>query len=215
MTNVLPINATSGSHTEMAIVQGGFGQNFMVQSPRGVLRASLAFSCLVSPEPGDKVLLNTSANESHILAIIERPDSQDIKLSFPANVALEAKAGDINLSTAQQINLVSAQKVQLTSTELAINSLDAKVRIENLSISGDKASSHWREVNSISGAMHLIVDRLSQRIKNSFKIVEGVDQQTSLNFLQTVGKTLSIRSRDAVITARKDVKIDGERIHMG
>ena len=63
--------------------------------------------------------------------------------------------------------------------------------------------------------MNLVTDRLTQRIKNSFKTVEGLDQQTSLNFLQTIGKTLSIRSRDAVITARKDVKIDGERIHMG
>jgi hypothetical protein len=30
-----------------------------------------------------------------------------------------------------------------------------------------------------------------------------------------VEKVLSIRSRDAVVTARKDLKLDGERIHMG
>ena len=214
MAKVLPQH-NNVSQTEMAIVQGGFGRDFMVLCERGVMRATLAFSCLVIPEAGDKVLINNSGKENHILAIIERPQNNDMKLSFPGNVAFEAKSGDINLTTAQQLNMSSAKKMQLTTTQLAITSIDAKVRSENFSISGDKVTSHWREVNSISSAMNLIVERLSQRIKNSFRLVDGVDQQKSQNYMQTVEKTLSIRSRDAVITARKDVKIDGERIHMG
>jgi len=214
MANLLPQHHNNGQ-TELAIVQGGFGREFMVQCERGVLRATLAFSCLVTPEAGDKVLINNSGKDNHILAIIERPQNQDMKLAFPGNIAMEAKAGDINLTTTQQLNLTSAKKTQLTSTTLAISSLDAKVHAAKLSVSGDSVVSHWREVNSITSAMNLIVDRLTQRIKNSFKLVDGVDQQKSQNYMQTVEKTLSSRSRDAVITARKDVKIDGERIHMG
>lgn len=209
-------------HTEIATVQGGFGQDFMVHSERGVLRAKVAFSCLVTPEAGDRVLVNVSSsmtngqkNESHIIAIIERQHANNMKLAFPGDVAMEAKAGNINLTAAKQVNLTSAESTKISSAELAVNVLDANVRAEKLSISGDSVTSQWRDVTSISDAMNLIVERMSQRFKNSFKQVEGVEQKNSKNYLQNVNQTLSVRSRDAVITARKDVKIDGERIHMG
>lgn len=214
MANEL-IQSASAGHTEIAIVQGGFGRDFMVHSERGVLRATLAFSCLVTPEAGDRVLINACLNESHIIAIIERKHANDMKLAFPGNVAMEAKAGDINLTTANKISLTSAQSTQISSATLAVNVLNANVRAEKLSISGDSVTSQWRDVTSISDAMNLIVERMSQRFKNSFKQVEGVEQKNSQNYLQNVNQTLSVRSRDAVITARKDVKIDGERIHMG
>jgi len=214
MANELVQNSSTG-HTEIATVQGGFGRDFMVHSERGVLRATLAFSCLVTPETGDRVLINASAKESHIIAIIDRKHANDMKLAFPGNVAMESKSGHINLTAAKKINLTSAQSTQISSAKFTLNALDANVRAEKLSISGDSVTSQWRDVTSISDAMNLIVERMSQRFKNCFKQVEGVEQKSSHNYLQNVNQTLSVRSRDAVITARKDVKIDGERIHMG
>ncbi|MBA6339760.1 DUF3540 domain-containing protein [Colwellia sp. MB02u-10] len=220
MANVLPIKqqatAKNATENELAIIQGGFGTDYMVLSERGVFRASKAYSCLVQPMLGDKVLIsNISGNEHYILAIIERPETNNMTLAFPGDVALEAKVGAINLVATEQISLTSASKTQLTSSEIGVTTAKMNIQANECSVMGDKAVSQWREVNSFSSAMNLVTERLTQRIKNSFKTVEGLDQQTSLNFLQTIGKTLSIRSRDAVITARKDVKIDGERIHMG
>jgi hypothetical protein len=219
MANVLPIHQQvtkkNVTHNELAIIQGGFANDYMVMSEQGVFRASKAYSCLVQPLPGDKVLISSSGNEHYVLAIIERLDTNNMTLAFPGDVKLEAKVGAINLISSEQISLTSASKTQLTSTEIGVTTAKMNIQATECSVIGDKALSRWREVNSFSQAMNLVTERLTQRIKNSFKTVEGLDQQTSLNFLQTIGKTLSIRSRDAVITARKDVKIDGERIHMG
>jgi len=219
MANVLPINqqatAKNVTQNELATIQGGFGNDYMVLSERGVFRANKAYSCLVQPLPGDKVLISSNGNEHYILAIIERTDTHNMTLAFPGDVALEAKVGAINLISSEQISLTSASKTQLTSSEIGVTTAKMNIQANECSVMGDKAVSRWREINVFSSAMNLVTERLTQRIKNSFKTVEGLDQQTSLNFLQTIGKTLSIRSRDAVITARKDVKIDGERIHMG
>ena len=219
MANVLPINqqatAKNVTQNELATIQGGFGNDYMVLSERGVFRANKAYSCLVQPLPGDKVLISSNGNEHYVLAIIERPETNNMTLAFPGDVALEAKVGAINLISSEQISLTSASKTQLTSSEIGVTTAKMNIQANECSVMGDKAVSRWREINAFSSAMNLVTERLTQRIKNSFKTVEGLDQQTSLNFLQTIGKTLSIRSRDAVITARKDVKIDGERIHMG
>ena len=216
MANVLPIHQKATvTENELATIQGGFANDYMVLSERGVFRANKAYSCLVQPIPGDKVLITNIADQHYILAIIERPNVNDMTISFPGDVAFEATSGAMKLTASEQMSLTSAKKIQSTSTEIGINTATMKVQANECSVMGDKAVSQWREVNSFSSAMNLVTEHLTQRIKNSFKTVEGLDQQTSLNFLQTIGKTLSIRSRDAVITARKDVKIDGERIHMG
>lgn len=215
MATVLPINQGTTGHTETATVQGGFGTEFMVHSGNGVVRASVAFSCLVTPEPGDVVLLSCHGGQNHILSILQRPEQQDMTLAFPANVKMQAKAGNVELTSVNKLALTGAEQTQITSSELDVKAMNTQIYSEQMSVVGDKASSQWREVNSIVGAFSLIAERVTQKLKNSFKMVEGVDQQTSQNLLQTIGKTLSIRSRDAVITARKDVKIDGERIHMG
>jgi hypothetical protein len=138
-----------------------------------------------------------------------------MKLAFPGNVAFQAKEGSIDLLTSQRLSLTSAQAIKVTSAEFSMNSLKMNVHSEEATVSGGKATSQWREVTSIATSFNLIVDSLTQRLKNSFKMVQGVDQQSSQNLLQTIGKTFSVRARDTVIIARKDVKIDGERIHMG
>lgn len=215
MNNVLPITQTNEQGSEIATVQGGFNREFMVQSNRGVFKAKQAFSCLVTPEAGDKVLVNQCQQQSYIIAIVERPNNNDATVAFAGNAKLEAPNGDIQLTSSGTINLTSAQQTQITTSELTLHSVNTKVTSENIAVTGDKLTSHWQQANFITKALNLVTESLTQRIKNSFKTVEGIEQKKSLNYLQSVDKTLSIRSRDSVITARKDVKIDGERIHMG
>jgi hypothetical protein len=170
---------------------------------------------LVAPQQGDRVLLSRSHSENHILAIIERPNANDMAIAFPGNVSMTASAGSINIASQHKLALTSAEKTLVTAPVLGISSLKTTLLSKELAVEGDTFTSQWRQVNSIAKVFHLLTDTLTQRIKNSFKVVEGVDQQSSQNHIQTVDKTMTLRSRDAVITARKDMKIDGERIHMG
>ena len=46
-------------------------------------------------------------------------------------------------------------------------------------------------------------------------LVEGVDQLKTRDSLHTIDNLYSVRSKQAAILAKKDIKMDAERIHMG
>ncbi len=46
-------------------------------------------------------------------------------------------------------------------------------------------------------------------------MIEGVDQTKAGDVLTTIKNLFSLRSRQSAILAKKDIKIDAERIHMG
>jgi hypothetical protein len=47
------------------------------------------------------------------------------------------------------------------------------------------------------------------------RIVEGVETLSIGNLIQHIRQNYTSHSHQTVITARKDMRIDGERIHMG
>jgi hypothetical protein len=59
------------------------------------------------------------------------------------------------------------------------------------------------------------IDRMIQRIKDSFRIIERIEQVSAVDIIQNIKNAFIQRSRQVDITAKSDVKINGERIHMG
>ena len=215
MASVLPITPQHCDFTQTATVQGSSAHTYQVVIDQGIVDAQLAFSCLVKPQAGDIVLLNCGEETHYILAILSRPSSANMALNFPGDIALQANNGNIRIASKDKLLLASGGKTQIVNTELDVTSAHTKVHTDQLSISGDKAVCHWREVRSIANAVHWVADHITQKFKNSVKLVEGTDQQSSGNVLQTIKKSLTLRANHAVITAQKDIKIDGKRIHMG
>jgi len=70
-------------------------------------------------------------------------------------------------------------------------------------------------VTTIAEKIDTVAKTLLQKLKNSIRTIEGVDQTNAQDAITTVRNLYSLRSRQAAILARKDIKIDAERIHMG
>ena len=214
MNTSLTNNLKAGT-TEHAKVQGGFNRDFMVQSERGVYRAKLAFSCFVVPQNGDTVLVNVDEKQSHIIAIIERPNEQDATMSFPADVTMETKQGNLTLASHKNIHLTSVESTSVLSGEVSLIANDTKINSDKLQATGTELKANWQSIQTMAQLVTTAADKLIKTVKNSFSNVTGVEQKTSNNYVQNVKSTTSIRSQHAVVTAEKDMKIDGERIHMG
>ena len=214
MNTSLTNNIKTGT-TEHAKVQGGFNRDFMVQSERGVYRAKLAFSCFVMPQAGDTVLVNIDEKQSHIIAIIERPGAQHAIMSFPADMTMESKKGNVSITSHNKVNITSAEETSLLSNRLSVTSNDAQIYSDKMQVTGKNLKTHWQSIHTFAELITTATDKLVQTIKNSFSNTSGVEQKASKNYLQNVSSTTSIHSQHAVITAKKDMKIDGERIHMG
>ena len=188
----------------------------MITAENGVYEATKAFSCLIEPIVNDIVLFSVDTRtHCHILSIIERTEHADTVLSLSGDVTFDATQGKLNLNSRQGINISSDQNINLASEECSLIAKNALIGIENITAVGARLVSKISCIQSFSQTVETVAVNLLQKLKNSFRVVEGVDQSRSRDVLTTVRNLYSIRSTQATILAKKDIKVDAERIHMG
>lgn len=189
-------------------------QGYLTQSGSGLATVQAAFSCLVVPEPQDLVLVAWHPGGGAIIAVLERPGAQAMNLGFPADTTLTAQ-GSLQLRALTTLGLSAGQRAELASPELGLSTQRAKVFADQVEAVGRFWQLRTQRLSVIAETLQSLAQTLLQRFKSSIRIVEGVDQHTVGDSLQVVRSTLAVRAHNAVISAREDVKIDGERIHMG
>ncbi len=214
--NITPIQSLGEIQVQYGTIQSSSDRNYQILGRSGACFATPAFSCLVEPMTGDKVLFSTDAGgQSHILFIVERLDSTDTKLEFPGDVTLNASQGQLHLNAQQGINLSSQQKISLATEDYSLIAKKALFGVESLSAIGSKLVAKINQVQTIANTVETVADQLLQKLKNSFRQIDGVDQLRAGDAIYTIKNLYSMRSKQAAILAKKDIKIDAERIHMG
>ena len=189
---------------------------FFIQSNIGLISAKQAFGCLLRPEIGDTVLF-TWKNQGigHILSVLERPSDETATMQFKGNITLEAPQGRLNISTKEGIDLASGAAIDLLSPQFKMTTLEGDINIDNLEATGNRFSAHIKRIKVFAGTIDTIAERLTHRVKNWFRFVDGLDQLRAGNLMHFIRKAISMRATHTIITAKEDVKIDGKRIHMG
>ena len=191
-------------------------KEIVIHSQAGVITAKRAFSCVVNPEAGDKVMYSRDHKEQYyVLAIVERPLQQSARLSFQGDVAIESVQGEILITGQSGLQIASAESIALVSNQVNVIAKKGLINIDDAIVTGEKASSHISRLSVFAKSIDTVADRLSQKLKNSFRVIEGVDQTKAGDVLTTIKNLFSLRARQSAIIAKKDIKIDAERIHMG
>ncbi len=90
-------------------------------------RARQAFSCLITPEPGDTVLTARpeSAKEAFILAILSRPQPRQARLALPENEALCLHGKRLSLLGQESVDIASLGELSLSAV-LGVLSLTSR-----------------------------------------------------------------------------------------
>jgi len=211
---VFAINPVSEHSLETAFVKGGADGRYLVQGGQGLRQAAAAFSCLVAPVAGDKVLLSRAGGECFILAVLER-DSADMTLAVPGDMHIQAGSGRLTLAGQAGVDLRSAKDISLTSTGFAITAIQGRVQTRQFTLRSQQAEACTQDAKLYTETLETVAGRVVARAKTLMRWVEGVETLQVGQLIQSVRETFTHRSHHAVITARKDVKIDAERIHMG
>ncbi len=216
--NISPFRVDTKIDIEYGVIHG-VGENnsqYVVQSTAGVFVANRAFSCVIQPEAGDKVMVSRDNNrQCHILAIIERSIGDSATLAFEGDINLSSKKGKISVSAGESIDMVTTGKVSVFSKEIDLVANKSLINIEQITAVGDELNSNMQRVKVFADSIDTVAGRLTQHLKNAFRIIEGVDQTKAGEMLTTIKNLFSLRSRQAAVLAKKDMKIDAERIHMG
>lgn len=215
-------NVTSmhqASHTGMATAQvmAQEGAWFDVACAGQRTWVKKAFSCAIRPRPDDQVLVVfAEGGEGHVLSILERPgESQACELEFPGDVSLKAANGSVDIHAGSDVCLASARRVQALSPTFAVRSDQAQLNTRSLEVSGEQAKVRFQRGRFQVHYLESVADTAMHCARTVVRKVEGIETFNVGSLIKTVRDTLTIRSRQAVISSRHDMKIDAERIHMG
>jgi hypothetical protein len=198
------------------IVTGRDERCAVVDCEYGIVYARLAASCLVEPAVGDRVLIaGDLEGDIFVIAVLEQKDASATRIAVEGDLQLGVPKGRFSVVSAQGVDLVSAGDIALTSTELAIRSDKARVFFDQLSYVGRKVLAQAGALKFVGGMFDTIAERISQKVKRSYKVVEEIDQVRSDQIDYRAEKNMSLKGQNALVTADELVKIEGDQIHLG
>ncbi|MCE2947872.1 MAG: DUF3540 domain-containing protein [bacterium] len=188
----------------------------VVRTRTGVWRARRASSCLLEPVPGDRVLVaHDDGGTVYVLAILARDSSVASSLVFPGDTQIVAPSGRIGVSARDGIELVSPQSVGVVSNMLNVQATAAAVTIERAEYTGTWLNTCVQRIKLVATSLDAVMDRWTQQVRQSLRRVEELEQVKAGQIDYAARDTLALHGSNAIVTAKKLVKVDSEQIHIG
>ncbi|SFC18924.1 Protein of unknown function [Marinospirillum celere] len=189
-------------------VQSKSGDLWLVVTEQGLFKVRKAFSCLLEPKLGDKVLLQLPPQGScYLLAILERDQEAAAEIHFNQDVHFHFKGN--------RCQWLGLSELKLQSLKTDVFSSETNFSANKLTTSGGQATHRWKQVNCLVEELIHAGKLYFQRVTQSVRRIKGVDQKDSEQTLHTARKSLRMHSQQASITSKQDMRIDSKRIHMG
>lgn len=199
-----PLRATRSLHARINARQA---QRFGVVAGQERFWVEAAFSCLVQPRVGDTVLVSLEdGGAGYILAILER-DEPSLELQLGADVHLRVEAGSLAVQCRDGL-AVRAGHCSLSSPE-------AQLLLGQLQVSGERASSHWREREERSLRLDQQAARHEAHYGESRQCVSGHEHRHSGSLHQRVDEDCQLHAQRLTLEAEGRVAIDGSTIELG
>lgn len=199
-----------------ATIKSSGGSSIVLDTHSGVVTAERAFSCIVEPETGDQVLVNKSGNQYHVLAILSRPgESQNTCLSFDGDMKIRVPHGNAEIISGNNIDLIAPKTLRTAAENTQFLSKNMTIATSKLTAKADNIEAHSTHIKLFAKFVDTISSRISQRTDVLMRWVENVETLNIGNMIQNIRHTKVCHANQTVMTAKQDMRIDAERIHMG
>ena len=190
-------------------------RGFRVRLGAEEVEARVAVSCLVSPEPGDRVLLTLGGSEhAFILAILEREDSR-LAIKSEGDLSFHLPDGAFSVVAKQGVEMTTPGIISWWSDRLNANAREASFGIDTLEYEGESGHVEMGRVRFLARTIDRVAGRLTERIKDACRTVTGLDRQRAGSLDMKVENTAKIRGKNTLVTAEELMKMDGDQIHLG
>lgn len=211
----LPRDTTETTSLECGRIILAEGDKYTVDTGDRRIMAGKAFSCLVQPCPGDRVLFCREPDgRAYVLSVLER-EKTDAALSLPGNVTLSAPEGTLSLAARDGLNLATPGETALASASLSVAAGQAEISLEKTTIVSKILDAHIDALRLVGRTVEHVAERIRQRFARSFRQVDELDQTRAGQVDCKADKVMNLRGKYTVVTAEKDVRVDGEKILMG
>lgn len=179
----------------------------------GDVVARRAASCLLAPEPGDRVLL-TLCPEPFVIAVLERDADRVARLEIDGDTSLKA-GGKLRIEGEEGIALQTPKALSFLSRALTIRSGRAELATESLVAVAKQARASFEEAGVVSRTIDAVAERITQKAARAYRMVSELDQLRARHLDYRADHSARISSDNTIVTARQVVKVDGEQVHIG
>ena len=203
----------SANSIDKATIKAINNQLFLVTGSQGIQNAKVAASCLIAPDVGDTVMICTLAGECYITAVLEKQQSAH-RIKVDGDLKLET-SGVTTLSSKGGINQVSSGEVAVTANSIRQTSNEQQVTCKSLNMHTQDSSLQAKNINVVAEQSNTVINRCYQKAEQVMRWVETIETLNIGTWVQNIKGTLNSRAQNQIMTAKSDVKVDAERIHMG
>jgi len=216
MNNLASIIKEERIFQEYGVVKTQNRSCFTIKTDSGVWEAKPAASCLLLPQTGDKVLIAAHpSQDAYILAILEREQDCASEIIFENDLTIKSQRGKVSVVSQEDINLISANKLQIVSNETGLHTQKAEIFIDEMSFWGKFLDANVKSIRVLASGFESVIDLLRQKVTRSYRTIEEVEHIKADRYECHAKSLLSLKGKYSTITAKEDVKIDAERIHIG
>lgn len=198
-----------------SVIAAGAAATLEVSLATGTFPATLAKSCLVAPEAGDKVLCAIDEEGVYVLAVLAGRAGAGTRIATTGDLRLEARGGRVSVCGSEGVDVAGAGPVTVAAPEVHVRAQRGTVAVQEMGFFGRLLQAEVTKVALVAQEVDSVVTRLSQRAKRVFRFVEEIDQTRAGTVDIRAQSLLGLRAENAVISARVLAKVDGEQIHIG
>lgn len=187
-----------------------------VSTSHGRYTAKVAFSCLVAPAAGDRVLLATTmGGEAFVLAVLERTGDEPAVLTTDRDLALRAPKGRVRIASGEGVDVTTTGELNLVSRVLGVRAAEGTLSVDALAYVGKLADIGIDRAKGLFGIVDQVAERVSQTVKRSYRFVEELDVTRAEQIDMRASANVNVRGKNAIVSAEQLVKMDAEQIHLG
>jgi uncharacterized protein DUF3540 len=191
---VAPAEGAARTPLPVAIVEEVANGRVTARAADGsTLSMRKAVSCLVTPEPGDRVLTADAGGEVYVLAVLERAPGKEAAL----------------------LRIETPGEIEFTARRIALRAGVVDVLAEAVTMVGDAFNTLFRRSKRVVGNETVVARSTTLHAGERVSVITQADIQQAGVLSQTVDGPLAISSQIAVVTARSDIRLNGERINVG
>lgn len=181
-----------------------------------IYKAKQAISCLIQPTLSDRTLIETQINgESYITTILERSGNVTPQIKIEGGLQLKVEGGSLQLVSEQGIELTTLKSICMTSEQFDLRADEGNIYLARLSYLGQYLMTQVEKINVLGGVMNCVIDRITQKLKSSHRIVDGMEYVRSRHMDYQASHTMQLHGKNTLLTAEELVKLDGDQIHLG
>lgn len=169
--------------------------------------ATRAASCLLHAAPGDRVLVTDPGDGAwRILAVLDRAA---VAATLSVRDAPETRLD------ARRLHLAGDESVAVTTPDLAVDAGRATLRAHAAHFVGDLLAAAAGTLEVAAERLRSVADTILVRAGSHTRSTERVDTVVAGHLLRRAEGAATLTAEHAVVTARGDVRIDGERVNLG